>query len=153
MTEGEGSVASVGGHCACALRLSALCSRVRLLVAVISQCSATFVDISFFFSFFFCFCSCVPGAGSPMSRSASPVRERAQETADTGFTEAQLAAITSVVRGVLKESQGPRAAEEGGGAGEASGSRSDGAAGEWGRQAGRWVESAPRYPVGGAAGI
>ena len=82
-----------------------------------------------------------------MSRSASPVRERAQETADTGFTEAQLAAITSVVRGVLKESQGPRAAEKGGGAGEASGSRSDGAAGEWGREAGRWVESAP------AAGI
>ena len=82
-----------------------------------------------------------------MSRSASPVRERAQETADTGFTEAQLAAITSVVRGVLKESQGPHAADKGGGAGEASGSRSDGAAGEWGREAGRWVESAP------AAGI
>ena len=73
------------------------------------------------FHFSFCFCSCVPGAGSPMSRSASPVRERAQETADTGFTEAQLAAITSVVRGVLKESQGPRAAEKGGGAGLNSG--------------------------------
>ena len=52
MTEGEGSVASVGGHCACALRLSALCSHVRLLVAVISQCSATVVDISFSFFIF-----------------------------------------------------------------------------------------------------
>ena len=100
-----------------------------------------------FFSFSFCFCSCVPGASSPMSRSASPVGERAQETADTGFTEAQLAAITSVVRGVLKESQGPCVAEEGGGAGEALGSRSDGVAVEWGREAGRWVESTP------AAGI
>ena len=82
-----------------------------------------------------------------MSQSASPGGERAQETADTGFTEAQLATITSVVRGVLKESQGPRATEEGGGAGEASGSRSDGAAGEWGQEAGGWI---PRpQPISG----